>query len=99
MQDETEAMEEGMEEEGAVDISALARRHAPAVFASLLQVALQGQSEASRISASKEILDRAFKKSTAGSDNVQPGLSGVLVVPEGMLPDEWEEQGNGDGIC
>lgn len=45
------------------EIKELAREYVPAIMPALLSIATKGESEAARVSAIKEILDRAYGKS------------------------------------
>lgn len=45
------------------DIKALAQEYAPAALKELARIATKGKSEAARVSAIKELLDRGFGKS------------------------------------
>lgn len=53
----------GSQNKVTADVKALAQKHAPAALAELARIALKGESEATRVAASKEILDRAYGKS------------------------------------
>lgn len=53
----------GVPNKATADIKALAAVHAPAVITELARLALKAESEAARVAAGKELLDRGFGRS------------------------------------
>lgn len=53
----------GSQNKVTADVKAIAQKHAPAALAELARLAIKAESEATRVAASKEILDRAYGKS------------------------------------
>lgn len=57
------------------DVRALARQHTAAAMTELARLAVQAESEAARVAAIKELLDRGYGKSTqpiSGDDDAPP---------------------------
>jgi hypothetical protein len=54
----------GTPNHATADIKALARQYTPEVFKELARLAVEAESEPARVSAIKEILDRAYGKPT-----------------------------------
>lgn len=52
----------GSRNKATAEVKELARNYAPEAFASLVQIAKSGSSEAARVAAIREILDRAYGK-------------------------------------
>lgn len=68
------------------EIKELARAYVPDVMPALLQIATKGESEAARVSAIKEILDRAYGKAPQaitgeGGGPVQQAIQIISGVP------------------
>ena len=59
------------------DIKALAMQHAPEVMQELARLATQAESEAARVAAIKELLDRGFGKA---KQSIDADVNATLVV-------------------
>ncbi|MBF9234693.1 hypothetical protein [Microvirga alba] len=65
------------------DIKALARQYVPSVVTELARLAQEAESEQARVSAIKEILDRAYGKATqpiSGDDDAPPVQHSIAVI-------------------
>lgn len=82
----------GVPNKATADVKALARDHAPAAVTELARLMLGAESEAARVAAIKEILDRAYGKATTmvGGDPDNP-IRTILRVELAPL------SGNADG--
>jgi hypothetical protein len=71
----------GVPNKATRDIKELCRGHGPAVIEGLLRLAKEADSDAAKIAASKEILDRAYGKATQmiGGDKENPVRARVEV--------------------
>jgi hypothetical protein len=71
----------GVPNKATRDIKELCRGHGPAVIEGLLRLAKEADSDAAKIAASKEILDRAYGKATQmiGGDKDNPVRARVEV--------------------
>ncbi len=58
----TGGRQKGTPNKATADIKALAQEHAPKVMAELARLATEAESEAARVSAIKELLDRGYGK-------------------------------------
>ena len=84
------------------ELQELARHHAPEVVAELARLALKARSEAARIAAGRELLDRGFGKcrqsmevSLPDVDILQKLLDDVRLSHEGQRAEEPESAGFG----
>ena len=68
----------GVPNKATADIKALAGQYAPDVIKELARLALEAESEAARVAAGKEVLDRVYGKSTASVDMRHSGSVDVL---------------------
>lgn len=60
----TGGRQKGTPNKATAEVKELARAHAPAAIAELARLVTEGESEAARVAAIKEILDRAYGKAT-----------------------------------
>lgn len=79
----------GSPNKSTAEVKALAQQYAPAALAELARLTLEAESEAARVGAIKELLDRAYGKATqpiSGDDDAPPirftRIERVVVDPE-----------------
>lgn len=71
----TGGRQKGTPNKATADIKALAREHTPRAMEELARLATEAQSEAARVAAIKELLDRGYGKATqpiSGDDDAPP---------------------------
>ncbi len=64
--------QKGVPNKATSDIKAAAQKHGPAMIAELVRIATNAESEAARVAACKEVLDRAYGKAPQAL-TVDPG--------------------------
>lgn len=75
--------QKGTPNKATADVKALARVHAASAIAELARLSISAESEAARVAAIKEILDRGFGKSAQaiiGGDENDPAIKHKLTV-------------------
>lgn len=80
----------GIPNKATADVRALAGRYAPAAVKELARLATEAESEAARVSAIKEVLDRAYGKSPMAVEHSGP--DGGPVKHTHDISDELLEQ-------
>lgn len=74
----------GTPNKATADIKALAMKHAPAAMAELARLAVNAESEAARVAAIKELLDRGFGKAKQSMDieaDITERITRIELVP------------------
>ncbi len=72
------------------DIKALAQQHTPAALKTLVGIMADSESDAARVSAAKELLDRGYGKAHQSSDlKIETTRYVVSAPPPAKDADEW----------
>ncbi len=75
------------------DIKTLAQKHTPAALKTLVEVMKGGESEAARVAAARELLDRGYGKAHQSSDVIVTTKRMVVEGPaRAKDADEWASQ-------
>lgn len=84
--------QKGTPNKATADVKALAQKHAPAAITELARLATKAESEAARVSAIKELLDRAYGKSkqplVGGHDDDTPIKTVTRIELIGVRPSD-----------
>ena len=80
----TGGRQRGVRNKVGADVRALAVSYAPSVIAELGRLAIQAESEQARVSAAKEILDRAYGKAPQPLDHSDFNIHVSLTMIDGL---------------